>query len=619
MPVQQESDLKRALQHTLTEQIIAIRQRRRHVEDKWLRNRRTWMGYPHVRYRSTDTNTSNFHIPAARRVIERAVVRGVKLLTPKVKWFEVQPSGIIDTDNRNLSNVDNFMWYLIRKKIKTRSIISQLVRSLMLYGMPILKTSLSVQNGMVYPIQRAVDPFSFYMYPETAATMDQAELVFEDFLFSYNRYQTFVDKGLVDPINIADLTKPDWPYHLVERMSYQGLSDPTNTLDDIKRSVDGQLERTSAAFVSITELWLNRDGDLYQAYIAWNVHGGARIVGFFKSIYDDPLYRLTVHRPLPGETYTTAQTEDIVELENVSGDMLRQFIDAVDREQGFTAFGGGGNAAYRKDQFVLKGGAKWDFGPDSPREVMQFIQPPVTSTNQLRAWQILNGYMQSMGGAGTIAEGQPGRNMPRSGQAVGSLIELSLADIEDFAQLIEQEVLTPGLSDLYKVAQLIPDDQLMRIPGGEALYDGGVQSNVLSKRDISGDYAFEWVGSLQFQDSAERAQRLMIFLNMAPQLMPLLEQQGYTFNLPELVKTIWRNGIGERSLGNIVVSTQEMAMQQQQTAQANGVPPEIMQMVQQVRQQQNGAQGGQPQSVPGLAPPQPTATPPQSTAGFVRQ
>jgi hypothetical protein len=614
VPIVQESQLKQSLRKALCDQAVAIRDRRRYVEEKWLRSRRTWMGFPLPRYTPTDTAVGNYRIPAARRSIERSVVRCVKLLTPSVKWFEVAPAGSTDVDPDRVANVDAFMWYVMRKKIKSRSIIGQLVRCMILYGMPILKTSVMVQNSQVWPTQRAVDPFSFYIYPETSPTVDEAEIIFEDFLFSYERYNTFVDKGMVDAIPQSELTKPSWPYHLVERLAYQGITDPTANVDTIIDRVGDQLQRTTTAFVSITEEWIRREGKLYQVYIAWNLHSGPRIVGFFQSIYDDPLYRLTIHRPLPGETYTTTQTEDIVELDNVQNDMFNQFVDSVDYEQGMLAFGGGDQQ--RQDAFKMKGRAKWNFGSDSPKEVMQFIQPPVTSTNQLRAWQITTGMLQSYGAAGTITEGQPGRNMPRAGDAVNNLINLGMADIQDFAEAIEQEVLTPALSDIYKVAQLIPDDQLMKIPGGNAFYAGGsLQSNAIKKKDITGDFEFEWIGSLQFQDDSARAQRLMIFLNLAPQLMPLLESQGYTFNLAELIQTIWRSGIGERSLSKVVITTAEMSAELQKRAAESGIPPEIQQLVAQVKQQSIGGNSQTPQNgVAGL-----NVTQPQATNGFVKR
>jgi hypothetical protein len=565
MPITQESNLKHSLRTALCEQVTAVRDRRRLIEQKWLQNRRSWMGFPTPSYFGSDTTVGKYRIPSARRVAERTIVRCVKLLTPSVKWFETQPMAGSDIPQDRISNVDAFMNYVLQKRIKSRSVITQLVRCMMLYGMPILKTSIKIINNQVWPYQRAVDPFSFYIFPETSPTTDESELIFEDFLFSFEQYQTFVDKGIVDDIPRSAVTKPEWPYHLTERLAYSGITDPTANVDIAIDKVAGQLSKTTAAFLSVTELWIKREGKLYQSYIAWNLKEGPRIVGFFESQYDNPMYRMCIHRMLPSETYTNSQMEDIVELDNIQNDMFNEFIDAVNWEQGFVAFGG--SDGIRRDSLQMKGRAKWDLGSERPQDILQFLQPPVTSTNQLRAWQILNGMIQSMGGAGTITEGQPGRNMPRSGQAVDSLINLGMADIQDLAEAIEQEVLTPGLSDIYKVANMIPDDQLMRIPGGIALYGNGMQSNVLKKQDIIGDYEFSWIGSLQFQDESQRAERLMVFLQQAPMLMQALGSQGYTLNLAELVQMIWRYGLGERGLSQVVVPLQQMQAKLQQMGQ----------------------------------------------------
>lgn len=635
MPIVQETQLKSAYRHAYCDQTIEVRMRRRYTEQRMLNSRRKWFGFYNPSYMPSDSSTGVYNIPAARRVIERAAVRVTKLLTPTVKWFEVQPSDSYNTPAERVSNTDAFMRYVMRKKIDTRSNISQLSRSMIIYGFCVLKTSVDIQKGEVWPTQRAVDPFSFYIYPETSPTIQQAEDVFEDLLFSLSRYNTFVDKGLVDPINRDDLTTPDWPYHLVERMAYQGISNPNSNVDQKIENIKSGLNKQNSTnpFVSLTEKWIRKDGELYQVYIAWNLVNGPRIVGFFKSLYDDPMYRMAIHRPLPGETYTTAQIEDIEALDDVQGDMFNQFKDAVDREGGFVAFGG--SSGMRRDTFKYKGGAKWDFGSENPKDVMLNVQPPNTSNNFLRAWQVTNAMMQSMGGAGTIAEGQPGRNMPRSGEAVSSLINLGMADIQDIAEVIEQGVLTPGLSDIYKVANMIPEDQLMRIPGGIAFYDPNKENptSLIKKRDIVGDFEYEWVGSLQFQADGERAQRLMIFLNMFlnPNTQQMLAQQGYTINLPALIQMVWRSGIGVRGLDNVVVTLGEMQQilirQQQQSGmpigpqtQPTNLPPDVQQLLDQVKgtvpqgQTPPVRQGGQNGAVTGLTP-----TLPLVTNGFTRR
>lgn len=559
MAVRQEDELKHSLRVALCDQAIGIRDRRRLVEQRWLNSRRVWMNFEvERRFMPSDTSATPYQIPSARRAAERTIVRGVKLLTPNVKWFEVAPGNDVSEDK--LTNVDNYTWYVLRKKIKSRSNIGMLVRSMFLYSMCHLKTSISVKNGQVWPSQRVVDPFSFYIFPETSANIDEAEVVFEDFLFSYERYSTFARKGIVDELPRNAFTKPDWPYHMVERLAYQGITDPTANTDLVIQNTKDALDKTTSGFASLTEMWLTREDKLYQVYICWNLKRGPRIVGFIESQYDTPLYRSVLHRPLPGETYTNSMMEDIVALDTLSNDQLNKFQEAVDREQGM--YGVNDQMVTRMDSIKVKGGAVWHFN-DDPRLGVAFFQPPTTSTNQLRAWQIYLGLINSLAGVGTIGEGQPGRNMPRAGNAVNSLISLSMADVQDLAELIEQEVLTPSLGDIYKVSQFIPDSQLMRIPGGKGLLPSGANTSILKRNDIIGDYEFEWVGAMQFQDESSRAQRLLIFLNMLPMLAPEIQKQGFAFNVVDLVKMIWRYGLGERGLSKVVMPIAEMQAQMQ--------------------------------------------------------
>lgn len=548
MPIQQEDQLKASLRRAYCDEIVAIRQRRRTVEQKMLVSRRQWFGDHLARVIPEGKSMQDLYgIPAARRTEERFITRAVKILTPSVRWFEVSPASDMPADK--VANVDQWMNYVLRKRIRTRPIVSQLTRCLLLYDFCVLKTSVQVLNGNVWPSWRAVDPFSFYIYPETNPIVEEAETIFEDHLCSLERYKTFVKKGLVDDLSRSDITKPDWPYHLVERLAYQGITDPTADVDQRIETVGKELEQTTEAFVSLSEKWVRREDRLYQVYIAWNLIGGPKIVGFFESSYDDPLYRMTVHRPLPGELYTPSMAEDINELDNVQNDLFNEFMSSVDWEQGFVA----AQANSRHESWRSKGRALWLFN-DDPRQAMQFVQPPVTSVNQLRAFQIVTGLMQSMGGAGTIAEGQPGRNMPRAGFAVNNLITLGMSDITDVAEILEQEILTLALSDVYKISNFIPDDQLMRIPGGQAFYGSGVKSNILRRQDILGDYEFEWIGAQQFQDEAQRAQRSLIMLNLVtnPQVQQQLAQQGYMIDLPELIQYIWRSTLGERGLSKIL-------------------------------------------------------------------
>lgn len=599
MPPRQRHDFITEMGDDLQEHITQIRDRRRWIEEQWLRANRIWMAHGYEnRFVSSETSSAKYNIPFARKALERTIVRGGKLLMPNSKRFEISAVG--DISDAKLSNVDKYMSFILSKKIKARTNISQLVRSMILYNRCHLKTSVIVKNGQVWPTQRVVDPFSFYLYPETAVNVDDADFVFEDFMLSYERYKGYVRRGIVKPIDVSNLTSPTWAYHISERLSHQGLSDNSQHSMPTTEQKKGVLTKMPTPFVSLTEVWLEREDSLHQTYIVWNLDDGPEIVGFFKSQYDDPLYRSAVHRSLPNEAYGKSMADDIVELEALCNDQLNKFQEAVDREQGIVFANG-----KRRDSWKIKGGAVWDM--EEPKEDAVFVQMPNTSNNHLKSFQIVLGLINSMGATGTIAEGQPGRNMPRAGAAVQDLISLAMADIQDISELIEQEVLTPSLADIYRVsAEFIPDDQLLRIPGGQAI---SRKSAILKKEDFTGDYEFEWIGSLQFQNEQLRAQRLMIFVNMLPQLNAMLQPLGYSINVVELLQTVWRYGLGERSLQKIIVPLDEL----QQTMAVEQVARLVNKQV-----DEHLKSGSQPDGGNGLVPGL-SYSPPSLTEGFVQQ
>ena len=206
------------------------------------------------------------------------------------------------------------------------------------------------------------------------------------------------------------------------------------------------------------------------------------------------------------------------------------------------------------------------------REMFARLNYEDTSPSGLRSAQVTLGLMNSLGGAGTIAEGQPGRNMPRAGFAVNNLINLSLSDTQDVAETEEQELLTPSLHDIhYATMVYVPENQLIRIPGSQDF-----RAMALQRGDLTGDFTYEWIGSLEFQDREVKAERLMLFLKLMLEGLPFIQQAGYNVNLPQLVQQIYVNGIGERGMGQILQK----------------IPPEMLAQLQAAGQAGQAGQGG---------------------------
>jgi len=277
-----------------------------------------------------------------------------------------------------------------------------------------------------------------------------------------------------------------------------------------------------------------------------------------------PLYQWAIQRPIPGELYTNSTMDDIRVLQILHNNALSQmeanravvaeppvYINTEELGQG------------RLQSYRYAPRAKWE-GNGKPSDVFGNVDVRDTTSNSLRAVQIYGGLINSSAGAGTIAEGQPGRNMPRAGFAVNSLINLALSDMQDVADTAEQEILSPALGDIWHcLVEYTPPSQLLKIPGSASQ-----AASYFTIADLYGDYSFTWLGTLQFQDQQQRADRLMQLFPLLsnPQVQQMVASQGKKVNLAGFIETIWSDGLGERGMGNILVdmTPEERQMLQQQ-------------------------------------------------------
>jgi len=596
------------------------RQRRRFVEFEWLQNYRAYQGWPSYSYIfPLPDGAIHYFIPHARRTIERGSSRIKKLLLPRNKFFQTIPRDLFSYEaHMNAGAVDGLLDFIYSEKIDRNTVIGGLVRSLQLYDFSVLGTSVKVEKDEVWPSQTAKDPFSFYVFPDTAINRDEAQLIFEDIVIPYQVYYSFVDRdnpdtSLYEYIPVDKFKNPVWPYHLVERLAYRGLSSPSDfmqgtgnytrrteaDLRDISTKVITSLTEQSRKFVQASKVYFRIQSTWYYCVVAYNLEEPCLLR--LDEEENTPLYRWTVERPLPGELYVSSQMDDIRELQSLSNNALSQ----VESNRSVVAeppVARDRNQATRTEQYVYKPRAIWDVEGD-PNNIFKNIEVKDTGPEGIRAFQIYLGLMDR-GNGGTIAEGQPGRNMPRAGFAVNNLVNLSLADTEDSATCIESGLLTPGMSDVYHVCiEYIPTSQILQIPG-----KAGQAPRAFNKLDLRGSYTFKWQCALEFRDTQQVADSLMkLFEILAnPQTIQLLQMQGYSINFQELIQTLYVYSIGEEGLVDIITKAQpvqqgmqpgQMPMQgnpvqnglQGPSGQQNGtqaaIPPQIQQMLQSLQTQ----------------------------------
>ncbi len=579
----------------LTPLLAAIRVRKRYVEDEMLRNYAAWQGWPTLsHFIPLPDGSIRYFIPVARRAIERFNSRIVKLLMPQAKWFEVQP--LDHSSHKKAESVDALFQYIYQKKIQSKRIISSSVRCLQLYNFAVVHTSPKVYpNNEVWPHHRVVDPFAFYLFPETVQDNSEVSIMFEDSVIPYEIYRAYTnpnnpDVGIAYPLDPNKITAPDWPWHLVERLSYRGLTNPSDwamgtddkgnllqkDFSDRKDDTTTNLGKRATSFVQLTNCHFKLGNSWYKAWFVYNYQEDGEIqpkVVRLDKVENEPLYQWTTQRAIPGELYTNSMMDDIRVLQILRNNAMSQmeanravvaeppvYFNIEDMGQG------------RTERYRYGPRAIWE-GNGKPSDVFGNVDVKDTSTGGLRAVQVYDGLINSSAGNGTVSEGQPGRNMPRAGFAVNSLVNLALTDHQDFADTMEQGILSYMLGDTWHcLIEYTPPSQILKIPGA-----AGKAAEYFTVADLYGDYTFTWLGTLQFQDQQQRADRFMqMFPILAnPDVQAMAAAQGKKINLAGFLETMWADALGERGMSEIIMdmTPEELQMSQQQGQQPQGQPP----------------------------------------------
>lgn len=559
----------------------AVRNRRKPIEGEWLLNHSAWRGI-RTRWYYSD-GVSEHYIPAARRMIERYVVRGRQMLVPAPDFFEVYPTQENDPQaGLGAEHARAYLGYLLHKRTRLRSYVDMLLRTFLMYGRAVVKNTINyVETPVVipagpgqgtkgtmgrvnqtWPTTRTVDPFVFYVWPETVNSVDEAQVVFEDHMMPVEDYRARAAQGVCDALDYAGLGKPEWPIYHSVRLQESGLTDPDST----QAAIPHTKSPSGASFVALTELWFKREGTWQQAWIAWNTKGRPTVVRYQTSPYPEPPYRLSAARQLPGEHYTSSLMSDLEPQQVWLNDAINLTQDGVMTSMSPPALVDPARVV-RSDSLVYRPRAKWLVDPSG----VSFPNIPDTSrTGQANVAMILGMMEQFSGTGGPLAEGTPARGSPRAGFALSSLIQLALSDVRGTAELLEDEILTPTLSDLYRLGVVFtPLEQMLALPPIM-----GLQGRKISMNDLYGDWTFKWVGSLQSQDYQVRAQRLISFMGLLTKLGPLVQQAGLVIDWQTLFKRIWRDGLGERGAETILrTMTFQDAMQQMAAMAAQGQGP----------------------------------------------
>ena len=569
-----------------------VRSRRLQIEDEWLKAHDAWIGVQ--TYSFYESEFKHF-IPAFRRTIEKTVTRQIAQLMPHHEFFQIYPGDEMDVmADKEMTSIHRYMDWLLTDHIKIRRVAKQLVRTFDLYSRCITKSTVKVYDmprmrqgkivgsvQQVWPTCRAVDPFSFYVWPETASNLDEAILVFEDVVMPYQEYEEAVKLGLADAINPEDLRPPIWPWHLSQRLDRVGMMTP-NPLERVSSGEPSAAGTMKQAFVQLAEIYFRGAGNRWiMGWLVRNINP-VKFTRLHFSRYPRPPYRMAVARELPGQHYTPGQGQDIEALQVLLNDQFNQGEESRAVASGPPVILDPARVK-RADSFVFGYRRKWYGDPAA----VKMLEIPDTSVSALRAAQFTMAYMEGFGPSG-LMQGQPPRGTPRGSGAVAQLVSMAGADIVDSAKTIEEECLTPTLQDLFDLTvAFVPDLQILQIPGAE-----GFQPIMMTMNELFGGWKFKWSGASHFQDKQADAQQALAYFQDLIRMSDLLHQQGWKIDWATFNRILWKDILGERRLANIL---QQMTPEERQ-----------QEMMMQAMAQQAGAAGSR--RSPGPAKPTPGPT-----------
>src|SRR5262245_20732483 len=582
LPTEIGPDAKEEISRRLMGPIVSIRSRRRLLEERWLYCDAAYRAEVRPERKRFKSESFDYYIPVARRSANRFVNRMVQMLLPSSDFFECYPGDEASPQRgAQADSVRAYMSYLLRRRLRIRRLVGECCRSITVFGRGIVKAGIQVTRQTVqyagvtgpleevWPTARTVDPFSFYVWPENCSNIEDDVVLFEDSMVPLSHYNTMSQAHLCDPIDPDEVGNPEWPHHVIMRMQYQGFPTPSAMTGAAISSAGTPVPvQAPSKFVALSEAWFyTEQGQLVQVWLVWNVPKAPLCVRVNVAEFPEMPYFLAQSSPMAGEQYTLGLMADLEPLQMLYNDQVNQGEEA----RATTAFPpialdpnmGGSN---RSDQFVFGYRKKWLI--NNPKDAVVPIELPDTYTSALRAQANTLQMIDVLGASPRMLEGQPTRGLPRGSGAVQSLISLASADIKDACEIIETEVLTPLLARLHRLTlAFVPPQQMMRIPGTQYY-----PPKVMDVRELEGNWDLVWVGSQQAQELKAMAQQMTQAAQGLAKVEPLLRTQGVMINWPLFIKRMWRDGMGERGVEQIItpMPPQMMAVQAQQMA---GAPP----------------------------------------------
>lgn len=394
---------------------------------------------------------------------------------------------------------------------------------------------------------KARSVFSWYVWPTSVNSIEEASLTFEDIQ---------VSKQYVDQMGKAGIWKN------VEQINAGTNSENFNT------ELQAQLEETRGSSLAAVDL---RAGDLANWTIlteCWfmmpipralytpnevpgcpvpvkAVFAGGVLVEVRRNPFwhQKPPYVMQRMNETTDSFYTVGMGRSMLSVQGLINDMVNQTND---------------NGIYGLNP-IVKYNPNLIVGPLEPfapgkmygmtdTNAMVFDRPPIEQLQY--GVMILNqliSYANDLTGVPAVLQGSGAKGGART--ATGSQILQSnvKGELQDLIEDIEQRVLQPTMQMFHSLGQQYESsERYLAISGGEKLQ--------FTRDMLEGEFTWKWVASSQAVNQQQRAQQALTFLQSAvnPAVLQLLQMQGKMLNPEPLLRRIYEDGLGQRNFDRVI-------------------------------------------------------------------
>lgn len=520
---------------------------------------------------------SNIYVPAGHKVIETLVSQLVAQAFPGDELFSTDS---VEPDDKMGANVRALV-HLRMKRARTRMFAEPFFRSLCTFGnaparvlwytrsypgkvrkpkkdRPAEATVEAMLFGELEsheyrrfdgPLFQPVDLFNFYAWPQTANSLDDCLIVFEDIETTKGQLMREANAGRYLKSEVRRIvpgsSKPGSAARPTESQGYTG---------------EGGSVAQAFASMWITELYvefdpnstkLEDDKEIRPMLVTLTADGCVLRIIESPMLDGRPPYVMGRMGTVTGRLYGEGFMKKIHDLNILLNDQVNQSMDV---------------GTWSLNPFVVANPDNLyeplgDMEPGMQvlaRDVntaLKFERPPVDmalASSQLSGQTM--SWIQDFGGAPPVLSGgsAPGRAF-RSATGVGAAQRNAVIPLREIVRVTEVEVWEPVAEMFWMLDQQYPSIVKGLVGIGDDVVDAEVDT-----MNMGGEYRFQWMASSQAENQQVKGQQLQqaIQLFASPPIIEALRRNGMRANIQPLIERLLRDSFNLRGLEKVLLPDQ---------------------------------------------------------------